>query len=163
MSTGKHQSGFTIVELLVTLIVAAIVMTMAAPSFRNFVANSRLTTVTNDFVTAISFARSEAVKRSSNVRVVAISPSSANEWGGGWQVVDNGGNIIRIFQPSSGTVTMDDSGDVTTLTFDSRGFLSGLAAGTAISICDNRDEETGRQLTISPTGRPQLNRTFTCT
>lgn len=160
MNTGNHQSGFTIIELMMTLVVAAIILALAAPSFRDFIANNRLTTTTNNFITAISFARSEAVKRANVVRVVAVSPSSGNEWGGGWQVVDNGGNVIRLFQSDSSIITMDDAGGVSTLTFDSRGFLSSLAAGTTISICDNRDGETGRQLTISATGRPQLNRQF---
>lgn len=160
MQTGKHQSGFTIIELMVTLVVAAIILALAVPSFGDFIANNRLTTTTNNFVTAISFARSEAVKRSNVVRVVAISPTSANEWGGGWQVVDNGGNVLRVFQSDPSVITMDDAGDITTLTFDSRGFLASLAGGTSISICDNRDGETGRQLTISATGRPQLNREY---
>lgn len=161
MQTGKHQSGFTIIELMVTLVVAAIILAIAAPSFRDFIANNRLTTTTNSFITAISFARSEAVKRTSNVQVVAVSPTSSNEWGGGWQVVDSGGNVLRIFQSDPSVVTMDDAGGITTLTFDSRGFLANLAAGTSISICDNRDGETGRQITISATGRPQLNREYT--
>lgn len=160
MQTGKHQSGFTIIELMMTLVVAAIILALAAPSFRDFIANNRLTTTTNSFITAISFARSEAVKRTNNVRVVAVSPSSANEWGGGWQVVDNGGNVLRVFQSDASVVTMDDTNDITTLTFDSRGFLASLAAGTSISICDNRDGETGRRITISATGRPQLNREY---
>lgn len=143
-----------------TLVVAAIILALAAPSFRDFIANNRLTTTTNSFITAISFARSEAVKRTNNVRVVAVSPSSANEWGGGWQVVDNGGNVLRVFQSDASVVTMDDTNDVTTLTFDSRGFLANLAGGTSISICDNRDGETGRRITISATGRPQLNREY---
>lgn len=160
MQTGNHQSGFTIIELMMTLVVAAIILALAAPSFRDFIANNRLTTTTNSFITAISFARSEAVKRTNNVRVVAVSPSSANEWGGGWQVVDNGGNVLRVFQSDASVVTMDDTNDVTTLTFDSRGFLANLAGGTSISICDNRDGETGRRITISATGRPQLNREY---
>lgn len=160
MQTGNHQSGFTIIELMMTLVVAAIILALAAPSFRDFIANNRLTTTTNSFITAISFARSEAVKRTNNVRVVAVSPSSSNEWGGGWQVVDNGGNVLRVFQSDASVVTMDDTNDVTTLTFDSRGFLANLAGGTSISICDNRDGETGRRITISATGRPQLNREY---
>lgn len=159
MQTGKHQSGFTVVELMTTLMIAAIILSLAAPSFRDYVANSRLTTTTNDFVTAISFARSEAVRSANTVRIVAVSPSSANEWGAGWQVVDSGGNVLRVFQGDPATVTMD-SDDISTLSFDSRGFLTNLAADTAISICDNRDDETGRLITISVTGRPQLNRKY---
>lgn len=142
-----------------TLMIAAIILSLAAPSFRDYVANSRLTTTTNDFVTAISFARSEAVRSANTVRIVAVSPSSTNEWGGGWQVVDSSGNVLRVFQGDSSTVTMD-SDNISTLSFDSRGFLTNLAADTAISICDNRDDETGRLITISVTGRPQLNRKY---
>lgn len=161
MKTRKQQTGFTLVELIITLVVVGILVAVATPSFRNYMVNSRLTTTTNNFVTAIAFARSEAVKRSAPVRIVAIAPTAANEWGAGWDVSDQAGNLIRTFGAApQGIVINDVMADASTLTFDGRGFLSGLAGGTIITICDDGGNPKGRQLTISPTGRAQLDRQF---
>src|SRR3569832_2414901 len=54
--------GFTLVELLVTISIATILVTLAVPSFSDFVKNNRMITLTNDFVTALNVARSEAIR-----------------------------------------------------------------------------------------------------
>ncbi|MBT3813634.1 MAG: prepilin-type N-terminal cleavage/methylation domain-containing protein [Gammaproteobacteria bacterium] len=82
----KHNSGFTLMELMVTLSIAGIVASIGIPSFSASITSSRVTTMTNEFITALRFARSEAVKRNQNV---VVSKSGA-QWEAGWQVfVDN--------------------------------------------------------------------------
>ena len=60
--TYRH-GGFTIVELMITIVLIAILTTIAAPSLRDLVMNGRMTSLANDFMTDLSVARSEAVKR----------------------------------------------------------------------------------------------------
>ena len=62
--------GFTLLELMVTVAVAAILATVAVPGFRDLIQNNRVTTQTNELVTALNFARTEAVKRGRPVDVV---------------------------------------------------------------------------------------------
>jgi type IV fimbrial biogenesis protein FimT len=162
MQTKNKQSGFTLVEIMVTLLVAGVVIGTAAPSFRDMIANSRLTTTTNNLIAAFSYARSEAIKRAQTVTIDA----GADGWIlTGWRVRDQAGNTIREFEAPAATVQInaqDDSGDaVTILNFDSRGLLLNQAEEVFISICDDRPNEAGRRITISVTGRPQLNRVFT--
>ena len=57
------------IELIVTMVVAAIVLTLGVPSFRELINNNRLTSGANEFVTALNLARSEAIKRSVRVTV----------------------------------------------------------------------------------------------
>lgn len=72
MGRKRTQNGFTLLELMITLMVAGTILGMAAPSFREFVLNSRMTGSANDLLTSLNLARSEAIKRQ---RPVAICPS----------------------------------------------------------------------------------------
>lgn len=63
----RRDSGFTLVELMITLAVAVILVTVAIPSFRDTLARNELITTTNAWVAAINAARAEAVKRNQSV------------------------------------------------------------------------------------------------
>lgn len=63
----RFGAGFTLVELMVTIFVAAILMAIAVPSFRNITTSSRLTTTANSLVSALHAARMEAIKRNADV------------------------------------------------------------------------------------------------
>ncbi len=82
----RASRGFTLIEMLVTLTVLAILMGIGVPSFRSFVAGQRVKTVSNDLMTALMQARSEAVKRNANV---TIAPFVANTWTSGWTLKDS--------------------------------------------------------------------------
>lgn len=68
--------GFTLVELMITVAVAAVLLVIAVPSFRNVILSNKLTTVSNDVVGAIQTARMEAIKSNQNTQL--CSDSSAN-------------------------------------------------------------------------------------
>jgi type IV fimbrial biogenesis protein FimT len=156
----SSERGFTLVELMVTLAIAAILMTMAVPSFSTMTKNSRLTTQTNQLVTALNLARSEAITRRTTINVVATDASSAsNEWGEGWNVVVNGGATLRVFQPLEGGSTLDSTNSLNTLQY----LATGRANATdTLTLCDDRTGETGRQITILTTGRITTNSNFAC-
>lgn len=63
----RLRAGFTLVELMVTIFVAAILMAIAVPSFQHIATSSRLTTTANSLVSALHAARMEAVKRNADV------------------------------------------------------------------------------------------------
>ncbi|MBI5611489.1 MAG: GspH/FimT family pseudopilin [Gammaproteobacteria bacterium] len=99
-------SGFTIIELLVAIAVAAILSAIAAPGFLSFVRDNRLTTTTNELISDMLVARNEAVKR--NLPVVICKTSNAtianpvcnttatDTWTSGWIVfVDTNNNCVR--------------------------------------------------------------------
>ena len=75
--------GFTLIELMVTLSVLAIVLSLAAPSFAELMAANRLSTQTNEFVGSLNLARSEAVRRGQPVTLRAVDNDNYSL---GWQV-----------------------------------------------------------------------------
>jgi type IV fimbrial biogenesis protein FimT len=77
------QKGFTLIELMVTVVVLAVLMAVGIPSFRSFTATQRVKSVASDLTTALMLARSEAIKRNTNV---TIAPVTADTWTSGWTV-----------------------------------------------------------------------------
>ena len=69
----EREKGFTLVELLITIVVISVLLATGVPAFLDFIKNNRLTAQTNELVSAIQLARSEAVKRGTNTIVCASS------------------------------------------------------------------------------------------
>jgi type IV fimbrial biogenesis protein FimT len=79
----KNNKGFTLLELIVAISIAGILMALAIPSFRDMIRGSRLTTTINEIVGSLNYARSEAIKRGTNI---VVKPVTANNWESGWTV-----------------------------------------------------------------------------
>ncbi len=171
------QTGFTLIELMITMAIAAILLTMAVPSFQSTIANNRLATQTNSLVTDINIARSEAVKRGTNVvlcssanpnAAVPACVGSGNTWTAGWIVFVNGtgdtnpdqfatatDTLIKVNQAIGGTATILTASTLHTFIYSGDG--SSADTGNAdFFICDDRGETFGRQVQIRSTGRPRL-------
>ncbi len=78
----KVETGFTLVELMVTLIVSSILLAVGVPSFVGMIRNNRTATMANEMVATLNLARSEAVKRGLQV---TVRPTGA-QWEGGWSI-----------------------------------------------------------------------------
>lgn len=145
----KNERGFTLVELMITLSVAAILLTLAVPSFTEMVANNRMTTNANQFVTAMNFARSEAIKRNAAIDVTATGGS----WSNGWTVtVNSDGTVLNTFEALAGSASFTSAGGNTAFQYQASGRVT-PAAGDTLTLCDDRAGETGRTVTVTNTGR----------
>lgn len=87
----KSAYGFTLIELMITLALAAIILTLGVPSFNETIRTNRVATQVNELVTALHLARSEAIKRATAVTVCASADqatcSGSKDWRTGWIVV----------------------------------------------------------------------------
>lgn len=90
----KTKQGFTLIELMVTLMIAVILITIGIPSFQNIVRNNRTTAIANEMLTALYFARSEAIKRGISVTVCpsADQATCAANWAAGFIVFADNDN-----------------------------------------------------------------------
>lgn len=163
MSPAPKARGFTMIELLMTIAIAAILLTVAVPSFRDFLLNSRMTTQTNEFVLALAYAKSEAVKRGVTVTVCSrandTTCAASTSWDNGWLVfVDNDGSgaingadlVLQTRAGLEGGNTLR-AGALQRVIFMNTGFQAN--AQDTFNLCDTRGTADGRNLVISPQGR----------
>lgn len=78
----RIHSGFSLIELMVALTVMVILLMIAVPSFQEFIRGQRVKTSSFDVFAALTYARSEAMKRNGDV---TITPVSSN-WTNGWSI-----------------------------------------------------------------------------
>ena len=77
---SASQRGFTLLELMIAVALAAVLASLAAPSFRQFIATQRVKSASFDLITALTMARSEAITRNTNISVCQRSGSWTNGW-----------------------------------------------------------------------------------
>jgi type IV fimbrial biogenesis protein FimT len=83
----RQSVGFTLLELIITLAIIGILIAAAIPSFKDLIRNTRLTTYSNELITSLNLARSEAIKRGTNVVVGANNQLAGYYWSSaGWDV-----------------------------------------------------------------------------
>ncbi|MET3913644.1 type IV fimbrial biogenesis protein FimT [Variovorax sp. OAS795] len=168
---SRRLAGFTLIELMVTVAIAAVLLVVAAPSFVNFQRNSELTSATNSFVAAVNAARGEAMKRGMNAMLV---PATGADWSSGWTVfVDqdrsgtlNTGDFTVIQQPAlasyfSATGQGTASETPAYIMFDASGYAKTKTAGFgALTMTIARNDLSGaalseqtRRIVIAKSGR----------
>jgi type IV fimbrial biogenesis protein FimT len=86
--TMDKEPGFTLVELLIAMVVVTILLAIGAPAFKDFIKNNRVTSLINGHVSVIQLARSEALKRGTNMVVCASDDQTTctgkDTWADGW-------------------------------------------------------------------------------
>lgn len=169
----QRQSGFTLYELMITLLLIGIILAIGVPNLSEYRQNSRLTSISNDLLSSFHLARSEAARAKANITICASNNSMdpiAADCGGtfndGWIVfIDTDGdltragageNLLQIYPPAPDGVTVTTNGGSTYFAFAStglgRGNVGGVPALQTAMICDDRG------LDVAPGGRATARR-----
>lgn len=105
----RKSHGFTLIELMTTVVVLAILTAVAAPYFRSFVIGQRLKTTSFDIISMLTITRSEAIKRNAQVTAMPIN----NDWAQGWTVTAPTNIVIsrqNAVPPGSLTISCKQGG-----------------------------------------------------
>ena len=153
VSTKRPCHGFTLIESMMALALLAVLIGVAAPSFREVIRNNRTTAVTNDLVAALHYARSEAVRQGLGVRLCAGDDFDEcdGDWLSGWYVTTDPSDpdaVLRAW-PGPPDGAQIDQGD--TITFAPLGATDGTVT---FEIEYTGCTDTGaRRVQVSPMGR----------
>lgn len=134
-----YEQGFTLIELMITLAVLAIVISLAIPSFVTFINNNRTTSATNDLIASFNLARTEAIKRNGTL---LIQSKNGTDWSDGHQIrVSSTSEILRDINAAHSSVTMDSDNAVSVISYTPSGGVT--AASTTTVTIDNSNCESG--------------------
>jgi type IV fimbrial biogenesis protein FimT len=171
-STSRPKpAGFTLVELLITIVVLSILLGLAVPAFRSFMQNDQQFVQQNNLVLSLNAARSEAIKNDLTGGVQVCSSTdgatcTGTPWAQGWIVLPS----LNAFNPAAlpkplqvvgslpvGSTLTEVSGNLS-VTFLSNGalntaLLANPAAPVAFRMCDIRGPTQARYLQVSLMGR----------
>jgi type IV fimbrial biogenesis protein FimT len=131
----KANSGFTLIELMVVILIAAMLMAIGIPSFRYVTNSNRISSEVNGLLGDLQYARSEAIKEGATVTVCPISAVGATTcagtttWNKGWIVLSPNATlgVLRVQAPFTNlNDTFVSTGGQTAITFDRNGFASAV-------------------------------------
>ena len=162
------NAGFTLLELMVTVSIAAVLLAVGVPSYVTLIDNNRVTSQANDMLYSVNMARSEAIKRGTEVRLVSVAGS---DWSGGWNLVADTNNdsdfedpadILMQWEALNGdgslAIAATNSPTDTYMAFTARGGLSPSNASFIFTLepgdCDAIDS---RIISLQPSGRASVS------
>lgn len=149
-------SGFTLIELMVTIAILGVLLAIGLPSFQGSLRSNRVSTTTNELMASFALARTEAIRsaRGSGLCTSTDGAACGGTWDDGWLVwIDNDANgtpggandrVVRYIQGHDKlvmTATAAGGGDPLVILFDNRG-----------RVDDNNTRQVVLQPDICPTG-----------
>lgn len=125
----SRESGFTLIEMMITIAVVVVLLAIVAPSFRQLIAGQRIKTASFDLFSALNYARSEAIKRNASVSLHA-GAAADGAWTSGWRLVDpdDSTKYLRSWAAISSLSLTEKAGGITTITYGRDGRLSGAVS-----------------------------------
>lgn len=162
----KTNRGFSLIELMIAVAIAAILIGIAVPSFNNMLAGNRLATQANDVISAIMFARSEAIQRNQTITFCRADSATANVCSTGanwtdWIVTNNPGagaaaNTLRrgVFARSGEVMQISSTLAASQMAFRSNGLADVAGGANTLRLCyTGSSSDNIRVLDIAISGR----------
>jgi type IV fimbrial biogenesis protein FimT len=157
----SKKLGFTLLELLITLLVFSIVVMTAAPSMQKLVESRKVSSTTTVLISYMSLARQEAIR--SNLSVLIDSPDAATvskDWASGFRITSDTNRdgeyeddeTILIGTPSTNRLSLNASLDTTGFRFLASGLIN-VSNGVTFDICPERKNATGTKVSVLYSGQ----------
>ena len=165
---AARQRGLTLIELMVTLAVMVVLMSVAVPSMSDFTANNQVVAAKSAFAGAVALARTEAAKRGRVVILQALGTGPVgNEFANGWEIVadDNGDGLAGInetrLRRAAATFDKTKLGGSASLAFRASGALVGSSAAV-YTVCRQSGSTAGYSITVTPSGATDVAAITNC-
>ena len=150
-SMRRSNRGFTLIELIVALFVAAVVLGVAIPSYKNFTETQKVKTASQALLSTVMLARAEAIKRNGDVVVSPID----GDWGKGWTVSFGGKELRRHDSLNGISVDSDDAA----ITFNRTGRAQ---APATVGFCTGSNNVTRRNVAVAVSGQARVQHGEAC-
>jgi type IV fimbrial biogenesis protein FimT len=160
----KHESAFTLIELMITIAVAAVVLTLGVPGFGRVIERNQLSAHINEMVSTLHFARSEAIRRNKAITVCHSNDGSTCGgvgYGDGWLIFfddnndgdysDTGEELLRVNEGLPSNYTMRTN-NLNTFNYSAKG----AAPAGQIVLCKDNLTTKARAIFIAIGGRTRL-------
>jgi type IV fimbrial biogenesis protein FimT len=144
----RSVAGFTMTELVVTMALAAILATVAIPSFNTLIANQRARTYASELFATLVRTRSEAIERNANI---TLSPKTGG-WSSGWQIFDPAGNLLEDRGTAVGVTVAGPAG----VTYRPSGRLQAGAAPAFLITTPSGPATNPQCVSVDLSGRPNM-------
>lgn len=165
----RSPEGFTLIELMTTIAVVAVLAVVAVPGMRDFIVNNRLAAQSNDFISTLALARSEAVKRGKPVTVCRSKDgaSCGGDWTDGWIMFTDTaatgatpvmGELLRVNGELSGETELTINPDTAYLRYLPSGRLDANDVQVFDLVIPGCSGNQRRSIAVLPTGRAAVSR-----
>jgi len=162
----SKNRGFTLIELMVVIIIAAILLTIAVPSFSSLIKRNNVDSLQSKLSSALATARTEAASRNKTITICGSANETdceSGDWNKGWVIfedqngdgtVDAGDVLIDVYRNSTKyTISKKNAADANHVSFNSQGFMTGSAENRLFIICDpDKEAEYARGLFVNKSG-----------
>jgi len=157
------MAGFTFIELMTSVIVAAVLLAVAVPGLAGFIRSNKVNAAQSELVSSMMLARSEAARRGLPVRLSAASGNNPADFSNGWVVwMDVNGNdaidtavgsleVLRSYPAPASRLLVTTATGSETLTFAPTGFLT-PASTVVFKVCDPGPGGKGYLVSLEPVG-----------